>query len=170
MEIRDEGPGDHLAIRRITLAAFEDAPFSDQREADIVDALRTAGALAVSLVAIEGDDAIGHVAFSPVAIASGENGWYGLGPVSVRPDKQGQGFGQALVRAGLDRLAALDAAGCVLLGAPGYYGRFGFESDPALTYQGAASPYLQRLVLSGPAPRGEVGYHAAFTGGERVRR
>ena len=162
MEIRDEGPGDHPAIRRITLAAFKDAPFSDQREAEIVDALRSAGALAVSLVAIEDGDIIGHIAFSPVAVGSGESGWYGLGPVSVRPDQQERGIGQALVRAGLDRLAVLEAAGCIVLGAPAYYGRFGFESDPALCFEGEPSPYLQRLVLNGARPRGEVRYHAGF--------
>jgi predicted N-acetyltransferase YhbS len=102
------------------------------------------------------------VAFSPVTIAGAQGDWYGLGPVAVRPDKQGHGFGQSLVRAGLERLRALHAAGCVVLGEPGYYRRFGFESDPALTFGGHASPYFQRLVLAGPAVGGDVSYHAAF--------
>ncbi len=52
----------------------------------------------------------------------------------------------------------------MVLGDPGYYGRFGFESDPALYYADAPAPYFQRLVLNGPAPRGEAFYHPAFGG------
>jgi predicted N-acetyltransferase YhbS len=56
----------------------------------------------------------------------------------------------------------LHAAGCVVLGDPRYYQRFGFEADPALTYGGKPSPYFQRLVLNGPPASGDVSYHAAF--------
>ena len=160
--IRSESPDDVAAIRDVTLAAFEHAPFSDQREADIVDALRAAGALSVSLVAVQEGEVAGHIAFSPVEIGGAEGDWYGLGPVSVRPERQGKGMGQALVWAGLDRLATLGAGGCVLLGAPAYYGRFGFESDPGLFYGEGPSPYFQRLILAGPSASGEVRYHAAF--------
>ena len=135
---------------------------SDQTEADIVEALRSDGALTVSLVAIQDDEIIGHVAFSPVVIVAAAGDWYGLGPVSVRPDRQGRGVGQALVRAGLERLGSLGAAGCVVLGDPDYYRRFGFESDPALYYGEAPASYFQRLILRGPAPRGEVLYHSGF--------
>ena len=102
----------------------------------ILDALRAAGALTVALVAEEGGEILGQVAFSPVAIDGTARDWYGLGPVAVRPDRQGQGIGQALIRAGLDRIRALGAQGCVLAGAPGYYGRFGFVADPRLQSPG----------------------------------
>jgi putative acetyltransferase len=120
--------------------------------------------LAVSLVAVQGGEVVGHVAFSPVSIAGAGGGWYGLGPVSVEPALQGRGVGQALIRAGIERLVERDAAGCVVLGDPGYYRRFGFESDPALYYADAPAPYFQRLVLKGPSPRGEAVYHPAFGG------
>jgi len=143
--------------------AFETAPFSSGAEPRIVEALRQAGALAVSLVATSDDGSIlGHVAFSPVRIDHAAGRWYGLGPVSVAPEMQRRGIGRALIREGLARLAALDAEGCVVLGDPGYYGRFGFVSDSALTYGGEASPYFQRLVLTGEPPRGNVSYHEAF--------
>ncbi len=162
MHIRPEQPADAAAIRRVTAEAFRDIPYSDQTEPDIVEALRAAGALSVSLVAIESGEIVGRVAFSPVAITTSEGDWYGLGPVSVRPNRQRRGIGQALVRAGPGDLKTLHAAGCVVLGDPAYYGRFGFEPDPALAYQGATSPYLQRLVFHGPPPGGEVRYHSGF--------
>jgi putative acetyltransferase len=146
----------------VTVEAFKAMPHSNQTEASIIDALRSSGALTVSLVAIEADEVIGHAAFSPVEIATGVTGWYGLGPVSVRPERQGQGVGQALIHDGVRKLLSLGAAGCVVLGDPRYYGRFGFESDPALHYGGAPSPYFQRLIFHGPPPRGEVHYHSSF--------
>ena len=162
MEIRPERPADAVAIGHVTTAAFETAPHSSGTEARIVDGLRAAGALTVSLVAVEKGDVVGHVACSPVTIAGAEGAWYGLGPVSVRPDLQGRGVGRSLIRAGLEQLRALQAAGCVVLGEPGYYGRFGFGSDPALTWGGEPSPYFQRLVLAGPPASGDVAYHPAF--------
>lgn len=163
MQIRDERPEDAAAISRITAAAFADAPHASGTEARIVEALRQAGALTVSLVATSDDGRIlGHVAFSPVQIDQVAARWYGLGPVSVTPDLQRQGIGGALIRAGLARLTALNADGCVLLGDPAYYARSGFVSDPALTYGGEPSLYFQRLVLKGDPPKGDVSYHPAF--------
>lgn len=162
--IRDERSTDAAAISGITAEAFAGTPHGHNGEAGIVEALRADGALAVSLVAVEGGQIVGHVALSPVRIAGAGDGWYGLGPVSVDPAHQRRGLGRALIRAGLDRLGELNAAGCVVLGDPGYYGRFGFQSDPALYYADAPAPYFQRLVLNGPAPRGEAVYHPAFGG------
>jgi predicted N-acetyltransferase YhbS len=161
LEIRPERRNDIAAISNVTTAAFATAPHSSGTEARIVEGLRTGGALTVSLVAEEDGEIVGHVAFSPVMIA-GIGGWYGLGPVSVGPDKQRRGVGRLLVQTGLEQLRALRAAGCVVLGDPAYYQRFGFERDPALTYGGNHSPYFQRLVLGGPPATGEVTYHAAF--------
>jgi predicted N-acetyltransferase YhbS len=163
MRIRCERPEDHPAIRTVTVAAFERSAYGHHNEADIVEALRAAGALTVSLVAESGGGIVGHVAFSPVRIAEAEGEWYGLGPLSVVPARQREGVGQALVREGLKAIEALGAAGCVVLGEPAYYGRFGFEHDPAVRYGPEPSPYLQRLVLRGRAPRGEVRFHPAFS-------
>lgn len=163
MEIRWECPEDVDAIRTLTTAAFKDAPHSSQTEAAIVDALRKARALTVSLVAVDDGAIVGHVAFSAVAINGEANGWYGLGPVSVRPDQQRKGIGQALIRAGLDHLKRMNAQGCVVLGDPAYYSRFGFVSDAALRYGNVPSEYFQRLTFSEVTPKGEVFFHAAFS-------
>jgi len=162
MQVRPERPEDASIIRALTTAAFEGRPFSDGTEAQVIDALRAAGALTLSLVATEGEDILGHVAFSPVTINGEAGDWYGLGPVSVWPDGQRQGMGQALIREGIRRLQARGAGGCVLLGDPAYYGRFGFEADPDLWCAGAPAGAFQRLILAGPRPRGEVRFHPAF--------
>ncbi|MFT4038892.1 MAG: N-acetyltransferase, partial [Thermomicrobiales bacterium] len=155
MNIRPEVPADTAAIRTLTTAAFTGKPYSDGTEAAIVDALRAANALAISLVVEDAGAVVGHVAFSPVTIDGQPGIWYGLGPVSVMPGRQRQGIGSALIREGLAQLRARGAGGCLLLGDPAYYGRFGFAADPALRY-GAVDPrYFQMLRFSGDDPTGE---------------
>jgi putative acetyltransferase len=162
MQIRQERPEDVATIRALTEAAFKGMPFSDQTEAKVIDALRAAGALTLSLVATEGGEIISHVAFSPVRINGEAGDWYCLGPVSVWPDHQRTGIGQALIREGLQRLQSMGGGGCVLLGDPAYYRRFGFESDPDLYDVDAPPGAFQRLTLNGARPSGEVTFHPAF--------
>lgn len=162
MQIRSERPGDAGAIHALTRAAFAEAPHSSHTEQYIVDALRAAGALAVSLVAEDADGIVGHVAVSPVQLSDGSPGWYGLGPISVAPGRQGQGIGGALMRAAVEVLRARGANGCVLLGDPGYYGRFGFRAEPRLRLAGVPAEYFQALLLQGGWPDAEVEYHAGF--------
>jgi putative acetyltransferase len=143
--------------------AFRTAPHADGTEHLLVGRLRDAGGLAVSLVAEAADGKmLGHIAFSPVTIGDGTQAWYGLAPVSVVSERQGEGLGTALIDAGLGRLRQLDAGGCVVLGEPAFYSRFGFANDAALTFPGPPPEYFQRLVLRGDAPRGEVRYSPAF--------
>ena len=168
MPIRLEQPGDADAIRALTTEAFATAPHSSGTEAAIVDGLRAAGELTLSLVAVEDGETsgeiLGHVAFSPVTIDGAEHGWFGLGPVSVRPGRQRGGIGSVLIREGLRRLRENGAAGCVLLGDPAYYGRFGFVNDPALVLEGVPPEYFMRLGFGAELPAGTVRYHAAFDG------
>lgn len=161
--IRDERDGDAGAIRAVTRAAFEGMPYSEQTEAAIVDALRAAGALAVSLVAVEDGGIVGHVAFSPIAIdGAPAPGWFGAGPLSVRPGRQRAGIGTALMRAGLARLADAGAKGCVLVGDPAYYRRFGFTASSSLRYPDLPAEYFQVLELASETPSGTVAFHPAF--------
>lgn len=163
MRIRPEQPEDIADIRYVTEAAFLPLAHSNQDEADIIDALRAAQALTISLVAIEDEELVGHVAFSPVTIAGQPEGWYGLGPIAVRPDSQGQGIGQELIRKGLAQLEALGARGCVVLGDPDYYARFGFETVVGLELPGVPPEYFQCLTFAGQKPpHGTVAYHEAF--------
>ncbi|WEX79029.1 N-acetyltransferase [Sinorhizobium numidicum] len=162
MIIRPESEGDREAIRRVTEAAFASHPHSDQTEALIIERLRADDALTLSLVAEENGDVIGHIAFSPVTITPFAAGWCGLGPLSVRPDRQGRGAGSALVRQGLDMLRDSGASGCVVVGDPAFYGKFGFRREPALVFPGCAPQYFMVLVLSETKVSGTVAYHPAF--------
>jgi putative acetyltransferase len=162
MQIRPERPQDATTIHALTDAAFKGMPFSDDTEVRVIEGLREAGALTLSLVATHGGEIVGHVAFSPVTIDGETGDWYGLGPVSVWPDRQRSGIGQAMIREGLRRLEAMGAGGCVLLGDPAYYARFGFENDPRLRHAGAPAWAFQCLTLNGPRPSGEVSFHPSF--------
>ncbi len=162
MDIRPERPGDADVIRRVTTAAFKLNEHSQGTESAIIDALRKAGALTLSLVATLDGEVVGHVAFSPVTIDGEALGWFGLGPVSVRPDLQRQGIGSALIRDGLSRLKKAGADGCVLVGDPDYYRRFGFENDPAMKLEGVPAEYFMRLTLDGATPDGTVVFHEGF--------
>ena len=161
MEIRSEIPADIAAIEAVTVAAFQHAAHTQHTEQFIAAALRRSGALTVSLVAEE-EVVVGHVAVSPVTVSGGVAGWYGLGPVSVAPACQGRGVGRALVERALAELRALGAAGCVVLGEPGYYARFDFVAEPALVLAGVPAEYFQALAFIGPPPWGTAAYHPAF--------
>jgi putative acetyltransferase len=162
MLIRFETPADADAIHALTYAAFEPMPFSDNTEARIIRDLRAAGDLTISLVAEEGGEIIGHVAFSPVAIDGIHRGWFGLGPISVKPERQRQGIGKALILKGLDLLRERGASGCALIGNPDIYGRVGFESDGNLRYGDLDTRFVQRIVFKGPPPSGMLTFAPAF--------
>ena len=162
MTIRNEQAQDIEAISHLTEVAFRNEVHSSHTEHFIVNALRRTGQLSISQVAAEHDEILGHVAISPVSISSGVTGWYGLGPISVRPDRQGKGIGSALMRAALQQLRQQGAAGCVVLGDPAYYGRFGFKAHPSLVLPDVPPEYFQALSFTGELPVGVVKYAAAF--------
>lgn len=167
IEVSNERSGDDAKIHQVTKRAFLSAPHTDHTEQFIVDALRRAGALTISQVAKADGEIIGHVAISPVTLSGGASGWFGLGPVSVLPDYQGLGIGSKLIQSALSALKASGASGCVVLGDPGYYGRFGFSVVDGLDFPGVPEEYFQALSFSGEFPQGEVSYHEAFSiGGE----
>jgi putative acetyltransferase len=164
--IRPELPGDVEAIRRVHESAFPTAV-----EARLVDALRAAGKLWVSLVADSAERVVGHIAFSPVTLegAPNERGGVGLAPVAVDPSFQRRGIGGRLIRAGL---AACTQAGyrfVVVLGSPAYYGRFGFA--PASRWglrdeYGGGDAFMALELQPGAIPEGAglVRYAPEFAG------
>ena len=175
MIVRREQPADHRAVRVLHRAAFAVDPVTgasrapqDVPEAHLVDALREdVGFLPhLSLVAVDGDDVVGHV------IAT--RGWLeplgtpalGLGPLGVQPDVQGRGIGTVLVRALLAVAEACEEPVVALLGAPGYYRRFGFVRSTDLGIQPPDpgwGEHFQARQLSGPPVRGTFRYAAPFT-------
>lgn len=150
IEIRPERD-EAQAVHAIHAAAFD----SDQ-EPRLADALRVDGDIACSLMAVDGDAAIGNVILSPMtaeldgrlvrAVA--------LGPIGVLPERQGQGIGGALIRAAIEWARAQGFAIMFLLGEPDYYSRFGFSAEAARRYASPyAGKYWQALALD-DAPAG----------------
>jgi putative acetyltransferase len=168
--IRNEMIDDISAITEVTREAFRTLEISNQTEHFIVEALRAANALAVSLVAEAGGRVVGHIAFSPVTISDGTPGWYGLGPVSVLPEFQRQGIGKALIREGLSRLGNLRASGCCLVGHPQYYRLFGFDNTPELVLEGVPPEVFFALAFDGRVPRGTVAFHEGFRADGAAKR
>ncbi|MGA7201152.1 MAG: N-acetyltransferase [Candidatus Cybelea sp.] len=111
-----------------------------------------------------GDNAIlGHVALSPVIISSGVPGWYGLGLISTLPSRQREGIGSMLIDSALTELKRIGAAGCVVLGDPGFYGRFGFKAHRGLELLGVRAEYFQAISFVAEMPVDSVRYHKAFS-------
>jgi putative acetyltransferase len=164
MLIRSETAADEDAIRDVNVEAFRVHPFSRQTEHLIVGALRDAGALDVSLVAEADGVVIGHIAFSAATIGT-EEGWSLLGPVAVLPRWQREGVGSKLVEAGLREIRKRGSLGCVLVGDPGFYARFGFRQVPGVRYAGVPDEYVLVLPFGTNLPAGVVHAHAAFSVG-----
>lgn len=162
--IRSEQPQDVAGIRHVNRSAFDSTA-----EADIVDLLRQQVQPFVSLVAIDGAEVIGHIAFSAVTLASHPDvPIAGLAPMAVLPTRQREGIGASLVRAGLAECTRRGFRAVVVLGHAEYYPRFGFV--PASAF-GLSSEFdvpddvfmalaLQPGALD--ACRGVIRYHQAF--------
>jgi len=162
MKIRLERPSDMDQIRALILNAFAEENQAGETEAGIVDRLRASGAMTLSVIAETSGNIVAHAAFSKVLIGSADLAWYGLGPVCVHPDCQSEGLGTAVVTDGLFRLRTAGAAGCVVLGEPAYYQRFGFRAEPQLFLEGVPPEYFQSIVFDGQFPAGPVSYDPAF--------
>ncbi len=160
--IRNETDADVGTITEVTIAAFKTMEISSHTEQFIIEALRAAKALTLSLVAEMDGRVIGHIAFSPVTISDGTRNWYGLGPVSVLPVYQRQGIGKALIREGLSRLKDMNAQGCCLVGHPDYYRKFGFKNMPGLVHEGVPQEVFFALSFDGRTPQGTVAFHEGF--------
>ncbi len=162
LKIRREQAKDCKAIHQLTTEAFSGLPYSDGSEPHIIDRLRADGDLTLSLLAVSNDNLIGHIAFSPVTIGNHTSAWYGLGPVSVRPNRQRSGIGSALINEGLRILKNMGANGCALIGNPDYYSRFGFISNGAVQYEDLEDKYVQWKSFGEQRPEGVLIYSPGF--------
>jgi len=120
IEIREERSGDLAAIREVNELAF-----GQPLEANIVDAVRSNGAMLASLVAMVDDRIVGHIMYSPVSLNAVVGA--GLGPVAVRPGDQRHGIGSALIKTGNAQLQRAECPFIVVLGHAEFYPRFGFR-------------------------------------------
>jgi putative acetyltransferase len=167
MLIRHETESDRAAIRQVNEAAFTRPP-----EADLVDALRRAGAVICSLVGEQEGSVVGHILFSPALLIEGQavTEIAALGPMAVLPAHQGRGIGSALVRAGLDACREAGYGLCIVLGHAEYYPRFGFRASRPLGIRwerDVAEQYFMVAELQPGALEGAVGvvrYRPEFDG------
>ncbi len=165
MLIRTEAPADILAVDRLLKKTF-----ATDQEANLVMSLRENSNLTLALVACNDEgDVVGYAMFSPVSIGGEEGYWQGLAPIAVDPEYQGQGIGQRLVEQGIEFLADFSYPGCVVLGAPGFYARFGFHNaeELGLSCRWSSEPgALQvREIIEGALNglSGSVEYSAEFS-------
>jgi putative acetyltransferase len=164
LEVRAEAEPDYDAIRRVHEEAF--APSSV--EADLVDALRSAGDLVpeLCLVAEDGGAVVGHIAYSRARLDSGHD-VLALAPMGVVTERQRRGVGSALMRESLSRAAETAFPLIVVVGHPEYYPRFGFEPGAAFD---VVDPFgvppeawmVRPLPAYAPEARGRVTYAEAF--------
>jgi putative acetyltransferase len=165
-KIRDEQAGDIPFVHELNARVFP-----TDAEANLVDTLRDRAEPVISLVAVEDDEVVGHIMFSPVQLTGNESSRImGLAPMAVKPERQNQGIGTELVHEGLSRCRALAAGAVAVLGHPAYYPRFGFRPASEL---GIACEYdvpdevfmiieLETDFL--PGEGGTIRYHDAFAG------
>jgi putative acetyltransferase len=167
LRIRQERQEDEQEISRVVEAAFGDASV-----ADFTQAIRASAGYVpeLALVAEEDGAIVGFTMLSQVALEGRTDPLLTLTPLAVRPDRQRQGIGAALVRASI---AAADGRGEPLVlveGVPAYYPRFGFRSATEL---GLVRPderipddawMALPLRAYDPALRGRVVYPPFFPG------
>ena len=162
IKIRLERKSDQKSIREITELAFKGKPYADGDEQDLIEKLRKAGALALSLVALDNEELVGQVTFSLAKIDSATGPWYALGPVSVTPSRQREGIGSRLIEAGLSEIKHRGALGCILVGDPVFYSRFGFEVTPFCCPESEPEKYFMVKLFSTVRPTGCFSFHSIF--------
>ena len=121
IEIREERPDDVADVREVNRRAF-----GQDREASIVNALRTNGAALLSLVATVNGEVVGHIMYSPLTVAENVIG-AALGPMALVPKCQRQGIGARLVEAGNRKIKDAGYPFIIVVGHAEYYPRFGFR-------------------------------------------
>ncbi|KTE01047.1 hypothetical protein ATE68_18710 [Sphingopyxis sp. H038] len=166
--IRAATAADADAIDSVIRAAFAGTDFGHQGEAELVGMIDADGDTLVSLVAERDGAIVGHVLFSRMDVEADGAALSGAGlaPVSVVPGSQGQGIGDALIRAGLDALRAQGVAISFVLGHEAYYPRFGYSPDLATRFASPfAGPHFMAMMLDSDAAwplGGRADYAPAF--------
>lgn len=160
--IRDQIAADFDAVHRLVIVAFKTQPHASGTEQFLMDALWTTDTVTVALVADDAGAIVGQAAFSKVMVDGEDIGWHGCGPVAVLPERHKQGIGSALMRAGLERLRALGSKGCVVVGDPAYYTRFGFANTDAMFMPEVPPEYFMALSFGSEIPKGRVKFDPVF--------
>ncbi len=132
LEIHATTAADAAAIE-----AFYPRAFPDENLVPLVRELLREPESLLSLTAVVAGDVAGHVIFTLCGLDTNPGVKVALlGPLAVVPEHHRQGIGGALIRAGVEKSGTLGAVAALVLGDPGYYGRFGFKAE-----HGVKPPY-----------------------------
>lgn len=161
---RTAEPADRDGILDVVYRAFNGPDHDGGEEVAIVRDTWHLGAVIdrLELVADEEGQVVGHVLGARGELSGRDV--LAIAPLAVAPERQGQGVGSALMSELLQRAATQGWPLAVLLGDPGYYGRFGFEaaSPCGIVHRpvGEDNPHFQvrRLASYDPILRGDVQY------------
>ncbi len=147
--------GEEPATRRRS-AIFLEASFPGTGEALLVDRLRSDGDIVLSLVAEDGGVVIGYVAFSRLFV-EGDETPFAASRSRRSPSTRNtssRGSRRSSIREAHACLAALGETLSVVLGEPGYYGRFGYSNRRAARFESEyQSPYPDGAFLRPCAER-----------------
>ncbi|MGI9235559.1 MAG: GNAT family N-acetyltransferase [Woeseiaceae bacterium] len=162
INVRSEISSDIETIYYVTEQAFKGVSYASGDEQDIIERLRASDALSLSLVATVGVAIVGHIALSPTRSTDSSQKWFALGPVSVLPDYQRKGVGSALILQALAEIKEQEATGCILVGDPAYYQRFGFELAPQFSPKREYASVFMINRFSTEEPTDALSFHQAF--------
>lgn len=127
MRIRKETAADYEAVYSVVKRAFAHAEHADGNEQDLVDALRKGDAFIpeLSLVAEADGKIVGHIMFTKATVAG--KPVLALAPLSILPEYQRKGIGQALIQEGHKIAKELGYTHSVVFGSEKYYPKAGYS-------------------------------------------
>jgi putative acetyltransferase len=165
--IRQERAADERTISELVEAAF-----GDRSVAEFTGSIRASDGYVPELTFVgEADgEIVGYTMLSYVEIEGLDNRILVLTPMAVRPDRQRQGVGAAIVRAALEAADERDEPLVLVEGVPAYYPQFGFESATALGLERPDERIPDQAWLAiplrsyDPSIRGRVVYPPFFPG------
>jgi putative acetyltransferase len=161
---------DERPVYETGIASLHRAAFRGDAEAELVACLHRDRLVALSLVALEDEQVVGHILFSEIAVDVDERGVraVALAPLAVLPARQRSGIGTRLIEESLPRLLEAGWEAVIVVGHPAYYTRFGFSAELARKlaspYAGEAFMALELVPGALDGANGEVRYPAAFDG------
>jgi putative acetyltransferase len=159
MKIRKLTPENYAKVSALLQQAFPGSTY----EVQLVENFHKNGTVVHEWVGIHTNRVIAYIAFSNAYHGSAVCGLH-LAPLAVNPEFQRQGTGSELLRFAL-RQEIIKESTIFVLGAPGFYRKFGFEpcTQPLCPFDKNNSQFLS--IRNTTTDKFVVGYEAEFTVG-----
>lgn len=151
LNIGVETEKDFREVEELTREAFWDVYVPGCTEHFMLHRLRRAAEFIpeLSLVARTGGRIAGHIAYTRSYVLHADGSRTPLlcfGPVSVLPEYQGKGIGNALIRTSFEKAKELGHKAVCIMGNPLYYRRFGFRCAERYDLQTAGGKYAAAML------------------------